>query len=103
MKGKTAKWAREKLKVIAIDIDGVLCEGEIWDTKDCLTAKPILENIKKVNKLYRYNFIVIYTARRDFLISATIEWLRKNNIMFHCISNNKMPADYYVDDKMMKL
>ena len=94
---------RDKLKVILVDLDGILCDGEMWTSDDCLNAKPIKKNIEKVNKLYMNNFVVIYTARRDHLILSTIKWLRKNNVRFHCISNNKTPADLYIDDKCVKI
>ena len=88
------------LKVIAVDLDGVLCKGESWTPEQCLKAKPILKNIERVNKLHKTNFIVIYTARRDFLIEATLKWLRKNGVEFQAISNKKMSADLYIDDKI---
>jgi len=43
--------ARNKCLIILIDIDGVLCQGEHWTVKNCLTAEPIIKNINKVNKL----------------------------------------------------
>ena len=88
-----------KNKVLAVDLDGVLCKGESWNKKQCLKAKPITKNIEKFNKLGRFNFVVIYTARRDFLIEASLKWLRKNGVEFQAISNKKMSADFYFDDK----
>jgi len=88
------------LKVIAVDIDGVLCEGEAWTPEDCLSAKPKKKNIERVNELYKTNFIVIYTARRDHLIEATLKWLRTNGVDFQAFSNKKMSADLYLDDKV---
>ena len=91
------------LKVIAVDIDGVLCKGECWTPEQCLKAKPILKNIEKVNELGKFNFIVIYTARRDFLVEASLKWLKINGVEFQAISNKKMSADSYIDDKILKL
>jgi len=90
---------RDALKVIAVDMDGVLCSDEHWTIEDCKSAKPNTINICKVNMLFQKNFIIVYTARRDHLIPATLEWLRRNNVMYHAISNIKMPADVYYDDK----
>ncbi len=90
-------------KIIAVDVDGLLCEGDAWTLEECQSARPIKKNIEKVNKLYLTNFIVIFTARRDFLIFATLLWLRKNGVMYHAFSNRKMPADYYIDDRFLNI
>ena len=86
-------------KVIAVDLDGLLCEGTAWTEEDVRNAKPREEVIRKVNELYKLNFIVIYTARRDHLLPSTLEWLRRNNVMFQAISNNKIGAEIYADDR----
>ena len=93
---------REKLKVICVDLDGTLCQGEVWTEEDCLRAKPIEKNIKETNRLFQRHFIVIYTSRRDNLIPATLEWLRRNNVRYMAISNNKCSADIYIDNKNLR-
>jgi len=94
---------RVKLQVIAVDMDGVLCSGEHWTPEECLTAEPLTGNISRVADLYKWNFIIIYTARKDEMIPATLEWLRRNNVRYHAISNLKMCADAYIDDKNITL
>ena len=89
-----------KPKIIAVDMDGYLCKEVCWNEADCLTATPDEDKVNRINKLHLANFIVIYTARRDDLLPNTIRWLKKNGINYHAISNNKMPADCYLDDKM---
>lgn len=93
------KEEEDEKRVFAVDCDGFLCEEECWTEAEVLTASPRLEVIEKVNKLYRTEFVVIYTARQDHLIPATLEWLRRNNVRFHAISNFKMGADVYLDDR----
>ncbi len=91
-------------KVIAVDVDGVLCEGEAWTERDCMEATPIRHNIQKVNELYNHNFIVIYSARRRHLLNATAVWLDDHNVRYHAICpHSKMAADAYIDDKNMEL
>ncbi len=90
-------------KVILVDMDGTLSQGVSWTPADCKKAKPIEKMIKKVNQVYLTNFIIIYTARRDELIPATLEWLRRNNVRYHAISNLKCGAEIYIDDKMMSI
>lgn len=86
-------------KLIAVDIDDTLTNETCWTDGDCLRATPRKDIIEKIDKLYRNNFIILYTARRDHLIPATFEWLRRHNVRWHAFSNQKMPADYYIDDK----
>lgn len=93
---------RDKLKVILVDLDGVLCNGESFTEKQCQNAKPNNKIIGKINELYKVNFIVIYTARRDHLIPATLRWLRRNGVYFHAFSNNKTSADIYIDERAIK-
>lgn len=87
--------------VILVDVDGTLCEEVCYTPETCRTATPRLDVIERVNQLYERNFIVIYTARRDHLIPATLEWLRGAGVHFHSISNFKIPCELLVDDKAM--
>lgn len=85
-------------KVIAVDLDGTLCLGTAWDEESARNAEPRTEIIEKVNQLFEKNFIVIYTARRDHLLPSSLEWLRRNNVRYHAISNLKVGAELYLDD-----
>lgn len=86
--------------ILMIDLDGTLTHDHCWTLEECEKAEPRQEVINKVNEVYLTNFIVIYTARRDENIPATLKWLRKNGVMYHAISNIKIPTDVgYVDDK----
>ncbi len=85
-------------RLIAVDLDGCLVKSVCWTPEECLKAKPNKKIIELVNRIEAGNFIIIYTARRDHLIPASLQWLRKNGVKFHAISNNKMAADVYIDD-----
>ena len=88
--------------IIAIDLDGTLCSGESFTEEDCLKAKPIQEVIDAVNKkLYKDGgcFIIINTARREFLRDATIYWLNKHNVKYHILNCGKLWSQYYIDDR----
>jgi uncharacterized HAD superfamily protein len=90
--------------VICIDVDGTLTHEICWTPGECSIARPRRDVINKVNELCDKHFIVIYTARRDELIPATLKWLRENGVMFHAISNSKIPTDVgYVDDKNISI
>ena len=90
-------------KVLAIDVDGHLTKTICWTPEECENAVVDEEVKKYVNELHREHFIIIYTARRDNLVEPTLKWLRKNGVQFHAISNNKIPADYYCDDRMIDI
>lgn len=88
-----------KRRIIGVDMDWTLCEGESWrNAEDVLTARPIQDMIDRVNELYKTDFIIIYTARQNYLISNTLEWLAKHNVRYHAISNHKTPLDCLIDD-----
>ncbi len=78
------------MKVYSIDLDGVL------DKK---------ENIKKVNVLFENpdNYIVIYTARSNNIRKETETFLYEQGVKYHALVMEKMRADYYIDDKNIKL
>jgi uncharacterized HAD superfamily protein len=89
-------------KVIAIDLDGVLCEGEFWGTEEC---KPIQEMIAKVTDWYQKGaHIIIYTARQPKYFVQTQAWLIKYQVPFHGIAMQMKPgADVYIDDKALHI
>lgn len=84
-------------------MDGTLCRGVCWTPKQCLNAKPNKKVIQKVNKMANECYLVIWTARRNHLIPATIEWCRKHGIHFQAISNNKSAGDLYIDDNCVNV
>jgi len=89
----------KKGQIFAVDLDGHLC-STAWTPEQCLTAKPNLKRIKILHdNYYLKGMVIIYTARRDELISPTLIWLKKHNVPYHAISNIKMPADVYIDIK----
>lgn len=90
-------------KVFLIDCDGTLTKSVCWTPEDCLNAEPRQDVIDKVNSLGCV-WIIVYTARRDELIPATIKWLRKHNVRYHAISNIKIPSCVgYIDDNSITI
>lgn len=83
---------------IGVDLDGTLCVGQHWRGQSCLNAKPYKKRIEYVNKLYKTDHVTIYTARQNFLMSDTFEWLDKNGVKYHAVSNKKVPFDMVIDD-----
>lgn len=89
-------------KLIAVDMDGVLCYGEFWGEKD---VEPNTEIIQFVNGLYMKGaHIIIYTARNPKWFIQTQTWLDRHNVMYHGIAMmKKIGADVYIDDKALNL
>lgn len=87
-------------KIIAVDMDGTLCEGEFWGEGD---PEPIPEMIERVRKWYHKGaHIIIYTARFTHHYPATHAWLIKHGVPFHGITMQMKPgADCYLDDKAL--
>lgn len=90
-------------EIFCIDLDGTLTQDSCWTPEQVLHARPVQAMVDKVNELAQFHFIVIYTARRDALIEATLAWLRKIGLRYHAISNLKIPTSYYVDDKNLSI
>lgn len=89
-------------KLIAIDLDGTLCEGEFWGGEE---PKPIVDRILWVRDLYHKGaHIVIYTARDPMYFLETNAWLLKHNVPFHGIAmQKKIGADCYIDDRAINI
>ena len=96
------------MKKICFDLDGVICTNTYGDYKN---AKPIQEAIEKVNKLYKDNYIIIFTARFmgikkgdirevynegfEFTKSQLKEW----KVSYNELVMGKPEYDLYIDDK----
>jgi uncharacterized HAD superfamily protein len=94
-----------KDKLIAVDLDGTLCNGESWTDECCMNAIPRQEIIDRTNEAYCSGaHIIIYTARPEWFRASTAYWLSKNKVRYHALmmNPNKMGADVYVDDKAIR-
>lgn len=90
-------------KLIAVDLDGTLSDGECWSETDEPT--PIQQMIDFVNSLYKKGaHIVIYTARFPSMYQMTLAWLIKHGVLFHGINMRvKIGADLYLEDKALNI
>ena len=89
-------------KLIAVDLDGTLCEGEFWNDEK---PEPKKEMIEFIWKLYRKGaHIIIFTARHPRHFIKTFAWLIENEVPFHGITmQQKIGADLYIDDKALNI
>lgn len=87
-----------KKKVLAIDIDGTICDEE--PQLRSFLAEPKEGAVKAINRLYDEGYIIhLYSTRHSLQWEPTVEWLKKNNIKYHWLILGKTYADYYIDDK----
>ena len=87
-------------RVFAVDLDGVLCEEGDWSPEGIITRKPKPENIALINSLFdQGNIIIIYSARREEDRPYTEAWLKAHKVKYHALVLEKLPFDYYIDER----
>jgi hypothetical protein len=87
-------------RIIAYDMDGTLCKEVCWTVKECLHATPNQKIIDHCNLHYENSITIIYTARQDCLLEATVRWLRIHGVRYWAISNQKLHFDTLYDDNV---
>ena len=92
--------------VIYIDIDETICTSP--NKPDYTNSTPILENIKKANKLYNEGHLIVYWTARGS--STGIDWsdltkkqLNKWGVKYHSLKFGKPVYDLFIDDKNMNV
>ena len=83
------------------DIDGTICTNTNGDYEK---AKPFIDRIKIVNKLYiEGNKIIMFTARGS---TTNLDWteltkqqLKEWGVKYHELIFGKPEADMFIDDK----
>jgi hypothetical protein len=93
-------------KTFVFDIDGVI--ASIVPTNDYALAGPLVDNIRRLNRLFEAgNTIILFTARGTM---TGIDWsevtqnqMIKWGVKYHRLQFGKPAADYYIDDKMIGL
>ena len=96
---------RGQSKIIYVDIDGTICSL----VKDYHDAKPIVEHIEKINKLFdEGNTIVYYTARGQKTKKDWAELTRKQlnewGCKYHELKMNHKPHyDLMICDKSKRI
>lgn len=91
--------------VIYVDIDGTICETE----GGYPNAKPIPENIDKINKLFDEGHIIVYWTARGKIsghdwTELTGQQLVDWGCKYHDVIMNSKPAfDLLIDDKSKRI
>lgn len=98
--------------VFAVDFDGTLCINKYPDI-----GEPNTELIYTLIQLRCYgNKLILWTCRETQLLQNAVDWCAKHNLYFDAINDNlpesiaqygnncrKVSADYYIDDKAVKV
>lgn len=94
------------MKIIYVDIDETICTTP--NDRNYFDAKPILENIQKINKLYDEGHTIVYWTARGS--RSQIDWfvLTKSQLnswgaKHHELFVNKPYYDLFIDDKSFKI
>ena len=96
----------KKNSIIACDLDKTLCTGESFTDEECIAAEPIPKMIEYVNEvLHKKNhcFINIFTARKEYLRTATEYWLKKHGVKYHTLVMEKLWSEVYIDDRAVNI
>jgi len=105
---------KEKIKRIAVDVDGTLTkEGQfpqIWGMtiKDLYnfyeSVEPNVGMIEWVNKMYDKGFVIfLFTSRSDLTQAQLKSWLKKHKVKYHFYVMGKPYYDIIVDDKAINV
>jgi uncharacterized HAD superfamily protein len=88
-------------RVIAVDLDGVLCqETPGYDDIAIYHKKPIKRNIDRINGLFsRAMFIIVFTCRKEDARISTEAWLKRHGVHYHVLVMEKVYFDVYIDEK----
>ena len=95
----------KKREVIFVDIDGTICNTE----GGYANAKPIPENIAKINKLFDEGHTIIYWTARGKLTGLNCTELTAQQLCdwgckYHDVVMNSKPAyDRIIDDKSIRI
>lgn len=100
------------MKVIYVDIDETICSREtnidFGTTHDYDKAKPIVENICKINKLYDDGHTIVYWTARGSRKQLDWSELTKKQLdewgaKYHEIRFDKPYYDLFIEDKSLRI
>ena len=100
------------MKVIYVDIDETICHREtstdFGTTHDYTKAKPIIENIEKINQLYDEGNKIIYQtapgSRKQFdWTNLTEKQLALWGAKYHELRVDKPFYDLFIEDKSLRI
>ena len=91
--------------IIFVDIDNTICYYDnLNSTLDYSNAKPYVERIEKINKLFDNGDTIVYWTARGTKtgirwFNITLEQLNKWGCKYHELRMGKPVYDLFIDDK----
>jgi len=95
-----------------VDIDKTICELKDKDStiRDYTNCIPLVDNIRKINKLYLQGHTIVYWTARGMktgqtaeLYGLTISQLVAWGCLYHELRMGKPMYDYIIDDKALRI
>ena len=92
------------MKKICIDFDGVLIDHpHSLPFSECLRqGKPTEKSVDVLNYLSKSYELIVLTAREDGELEQVREWLSVQGFPTMRVTNKKVPALMYVDDRAVR-
>jgi len=89
--------------IYMVDIDDTVCSYE-KGSRSYPSAKPIVENLEKINRLYDQGHTIIYWTARGTVTGLDWEYLTREQLTkwgakFHEIRMKKPEYDFFICDK----
>jgi hypothetical protein len=100
------------MKIIYVDIDETICHREtsidFGTTHDYTKAKPITENIEKINRLYEEGHTIVYWTARGSRkqidhTELTKKQLKTWGAKYHELRVDKPFYDLFIEDKALRI
>ncbi len=93
----------EKTKTLLIDFDGVLHDAPYGYQDGEIYGKPTDRAPEMLKKLFDAGFdCVVFTAREEADYPKIYDWLSENGFPELPITNRKIPALAYIDDRAVR-
>ena len=94
------------MKIIYVDIDETICITP--ESRNYSDAKPLIENINKINKLYDEGNTIVYWTSRGSRKQLNWYTLTKNQldswgVKYHELRVDKPYYDLFIDDKTINI
>jgi len=89
--------------VISIDFDNTISTFEEYKGDTIIKGTPISDCVDYINLLFKRYKIIINTTRAKTVAGkkAVEKWLKKYNIKYDLITNERVPYDLHIDDRTL--
>ena len=102
--------------IIAVDFDGTLTEKDTrrWKKNKCLGPDVMVPNMELIDFLVNHRdkfYLILWTNRYGKHLRSAVRFCKEHDLEFDAVNKNLVPfkssrkivADYYLDDKVIKV